>query len=214
MVEQFLFLGWNYRPSHPSGISEVISHRYGERKDELTAAKQIEVQRHHDEDMARVQRDAAQANERAAQLEKEAEIARKATADANARALEAQLALEKFKQPRKLSDAQISSLREKLNEFAGKHTSMQQPYLGIPRQLFFFLLSPRLWKVRGGCGSDWNTSHRTFCDGVFDTWEAQHRAVRLLRRRASTTPQPRRRTFEAPRETFWEQRLSLEGFEV
>jgi len=94
------------------GIFEVISHRYSERKDELVAVEQAGVQRRHDEDMTRVQHDAAQAVERAATLEKDAATARVLIADANVRAAEAtqkaaeaQLALEQFKAPRWISDA-------------------------------------------------------------------------------------------------------------
>jgi hypothetical protein len=53
------------------GMAEVASHRYSDRKDELTAVEQETIQRHHDEDMARVQHDTATANERAAKLERE-----------------------------------------------------------------------------------------------------------------------------------------------
>jgi len=52
------------------GVNEIISHRYAERKDELAAIEQIATQRRHDEDMARVQHDTAQAIERAARLER------------------------------------------------------------------------------------------------------------------------------------------------
>jgi hypothetical protein len=57
------------------GVSEVVSHRYTGRKDELTEREQIAAQRRHDVDIA-------YAHERAAQLEKDAEIARKETAEA------------------------------------------------------------------------------------------------------------------------------------
>jgi hypothetical protein len=58
------------------GVAEVASHRYGERKDELAAIEQNAKDKRHDEDMARVQHDTAQAIERAAQLEREAANAR------------------------------------------------------------------------------------------------------------------------------------------
>jgi chromosome segregation ATPase len=62
---------------------------------------------------------AAKANQRIAELSTQAEQLRKDTADANARALEAQLALEKFKQPRSLSERQIETIASKLKQFAG-----------------------------------------------------------------------------------------------
>jgi hypothetical protein len=55
------------------GISEVVSHRYTERKDELVSEQQAATERRHDEEMARLLLETAQANERAANLEKEAE---------------------------------------------------------------------------------------------------------------------------------------------
>jgi hypothetical protein len=53
------------------GISEVISHRYTVRKDFLVEQEQTAEKRLHDEEMAHVHRDTAQANERAAELSRE-----------------------------------------------------------------------------------------------------------------------------------------------
>ena len=44
------------------GISEVASHRFSERKDELVERQQIADKERHDNDIARVQHDAALAN--------------------------------------------------------------------------------------------------------------------------------------------------------
>jgi hypothetical protein len=66
------------------GIAEVASHRYGDRKDELTAVEEAAKDRRHDEDMARVQHDTAEAIERAAKLEKETAIAQREAAEARA----------------------------------------------------------------------------------------------------------------------------------
>lgn len=52
-----------------------------------------------------------------ARLSGEAETARAAIAEANARALEAQVALEKFRAPRSLSDTQLATLAEKLKAY-------------------------------------------------------------------------------------------------
>ena len=108
------------------GMAEVASHRYSDRKDELVAIEQEAIQRRHDVDMAHVQHDTAEAVERAAQLEKDAAVARAAIADANARAAEAtqkaaeaQLALGKFKAPRTLSLEQQARIAAKLEPFAG-----------------------------------------------------------------------------------------------
>jgi multidrug efflux pump subunit AcrA (membrane-fusion protein) len=53
------------------GVMEVVSHRYTERKDELATAEQSETQRQHDEEIARLHLQAAQTEERAANLERE-----------------------------------------------------------------------------------------------------------------------------------------------
>jgi len=53
-------------------------------------------------------------------LGKELEGQRTLTAEANARAIEAQLALEKFRAPRTLDDAKFAMLVEKLKPFAGQ----------------------------------------------------------------------------------------------
>lgn len=71
------------------------------------------VKEHH-WDMAR-----EQSRERVAELETQLGNAQAAIADANARALEAQLALEKFKAPRKLSAEQQSHISQMLREFTG-----------------------------------------------------------------------------------------------
>jgi hypothetical protein len=104
------------------GASEIASHRYSERKEELSAIEQESIQRRHDEDMARVQHDAAR-------LSAEAEIAKAAIAEANARAAEANrqaaeaaLQLEKLKTPRSISPKQQAELTTALLQFSG------QPY--------------------------------------------------------------------------------------
>ena len=53
-------------------VAEVISYKYGNRKDFLTEQQQHTIDQRHDEEMARLQRETAKANERAAELEKEA----------------------------------------------------------------------------------------------------------------------------------------------
>jgi len=55
-----------------------------------------------------------------AQAVAESDIAKKDTADANARALEAQLALQQFKAPRDLTDEQVRQIADKLKPFAGQ----------------------------------------------------------------------------------------------
>jgi hypothetical protein len=57
-------------------IAEVVSYKYGQRKDDLTEQQQEATNQRHDEEMARLHVEAADANERAAKLENEAAQAR------------------------------------------------------------------------------------------------------------------------------------------
>jgi hypothetical protein len=93
------------------GISEVASHRFSERKDELVERQQIADKERHDADMARVQHDAALAIERAASLEKDAESSRAAIADANARAAEANRLAESERLARLELEARVAPRR-------------------------------------------------------------------------------------------------------
>jgi hypothetical protein len=89
------------------GISEVASHRYADRKDELSADQQRVEKKAHDEEMARLHLETAQVQERAAKLEKEA--------------AEANLSLGRLQTPRAtlLTAAALDSIAEKLQPFAG-----------------------------------------------------------------------------------------------
>lgn len=73
------------------GISEVISHRYSERKDQLTTVEQAETQRRHDEEMARL-------HLQAATLEHEAAVS-------NARAKDAELEIERLRELARINAA-------------------------------------------------------------------------------------------------------------
>jgi flagellar biosynthesis/type III secretory pathway M-ring protein FliF/YscJ len=70
------------------GVTEIISHRYTERKDELAAKEQTATQRRHDEEMARLQLDLGKANA--------------AAAAANARTEELRLEEWQRRQPRRI----------------------------------------------------------------------------------------------------------------
>jgi hypothetical protein len=58
------------------GITEIVSHRYGERKDELSAIEQETTKKDHENEIARLHYEAAKMNERAGTLENEAASAR------------------------------------------------------------------------------------------------------------------------------------------
>jgi hypothetical protein len=92
------------------GVFEVFSHRYTERKDELVTEQQAEIQRKHDEEMARLQRESAQAKEHAAVLEKESASLR--------------LELAKIKLPRNLSSDAQKRIAEKLKPFGSQTYSL------------------------------------------------------------------------------------------
>ena len=58
------------------GITEVVSHRYSQREDELSAIEQEAAKKTHEDEIAQLHVEAANANERAARLEKEAALLR------------------------------------------------------------------------------------------------------------------------------------------
>jgi hypothetical protein len=92
--------------------------------DERVAANEAETKRAvADSDAAK--EGTAKANERIAELSTQAEQLRKDTAEANAQALEAQVALEKFKAPRAISVEQRNRIVEQMKQFAG------QQYFGM-----------------------------------------------------------------------------------
>jgi len=57
-------------------VAEVVTYKYGHRKDDLTEQQQDATNQRHDEEMARLHLETAKVQERAAQLEKEAAQAR------------------------------------------------------------------------------------------------------------------------------------------
>jgi hypothetical protein len=83
------------------GISEVVSHRYSERKDELVSEQQAAADRQHNDEIARLHLEASQATQRAA----EADLAR--------------VKLEEKLAPRQLSLAQRNELIDRLKRFPG-----------------------------------------------------------------------------------------------
>jgi len=80
------------------GASEVISHRYTLRTEDLVAQEQTETKRLHDTEIARVHLETAQANEKAA---------------------EAQLALAKYRAARILSPEQLAALGVAMSKYPG-----------------------------------------------------------------------------------------------
>jgi hypothetical protein len=98
------------------GVTEVVSHRYSEREDELAAIEQEATKKTHEDEIARLHVESSR-------LAADAETARAQIAEANARALEAQLALEKFKAPRSLNSEQRENLIADLTRFAGQKFS-------------------------------------------------------------------------------------------
>ena len=70
------------------------------------------------------EKDRAESAERVAALVVQGDQLRKDSAEANARALEAQLALEKFKAPRRLSSEQQSRIVDKIRVFSGQRFDM------------------------------------------------------------------------------------------
>jgi hypothetical protein len=91
------------------GISEVISHQYTMQKDFLVEQEQTAEKRQHDEEMARVHRDTAQANERAAELSRETASLQLQLEQQRQKLAQRQLSPEQ-------TSAMISALRGKLSQ--------------------------------------------------------------------------------------------------
>jgi hypothetical protein len=102
------------------GITEVISHRYGIRGDNLAAAKEERIRQQHDWYVARIQYDTAQANERAAQANERAAQLEKEATEARAK----NLAFEAALSPRWL-EQDLSA--KALNKYAGTRYSVISP---------------------------------------------------------------------------------------
>lgn len=79
------------------GISEVASHRYSERRDELLETQQRLEKQQHDDDMARLHLEAAKANAETAKANEAAAKANERAAEAQQKAKEAALELAKFR---------------------------------------------------------------------------------------------------------------------
>jgi hypothetical protein len=127
------------------GVCEVISHRYSERKDELDAENQRNLQRQHDNDVASLQLQAAKAIERAA-------VADQHAADAN-------LALERYKAPRAITDADAEIMRKNLEAFSNTRieiflTSDISEVINIHTRIIQILhdahWQPESWNLMGG----------------------------------------------------------------
>jgi cell division protein FtsL len=84
-------------------VAETITWKYGNRKDSLTEQQQTAEKQQHDEEMARLHLETAQAQERAAQ---------------------AQLELEKYKAPRALTTEQQRGIENALKPFAGQEYAL------------------------------------------------------------------------------------------
>ena len=100
------------------GISEVISHRYSERKVALVEIAERAATKKHEDDMAELKLEAANSNERAATADERAAQASERAADANERAAKTELELAKFKAPRVLTPEQIAQLKKELKPVA------------------------------------------------------------------------------------------------
>jgi hypothetical protein len=99
------------------GISEVASHRYSERRDELLEAQQETEKKRHDEEIAQLHLETAQANRDAETARREVATAQAETAKANERTAEIKLALEReiaARQPRTITPEQHAKIVEYL----------------------------------------------------------------------------------------------------
>jgi hypothetical protein len=113
------------------GVMEVVSHRYSERKDELTAIEQDATKKAHDDEIARLHVEAARLSADAeaskasiASANKETALARKDAAIAEQRANEAKLALEKLRAPRSMTPEWQQNIIAQLSRFKGTRFDM------------------------------------------------------------------------------------------
>jgi hypothetical protein len=113
------------------GAMEVISHRYGERKDELAAIEQESTEKAHENEIARLHVEAARLSADAeaskasiAASNKEMELARKDAAIAEQRANEAKLALEQLRSPRLMTPDWQAKIILQLSRFKGTRFDM------------------------------------------------------------------------------------------
>jgi multidrug efflux pump subunit AcrA (membrane-fusion protein) len=127
------------------GVTEVLSHRYTERHDELAAIEQTDTQRRHDEEMARIhletKRLTAEAEASRAQIadaqagaeKARAEIAnaQAVAASANERAFRLQRELMELKAPRQMSPHAMAKFVQALRPFRGQEIEIAT-YLNSP----------------------------------------------------------------------------------
>ena len=106
------------------GIMEVVSHRYSERKDELAAIEQSDVQRRHDIEMTRLHRESDQ-------LKADAERSRAAIADAVARAAEANRVAEEERLARVKLEAKLASRRLLPEQIKNLSIALQNLHLQV-----------------------------------------------------------------------------------
>ena len=101
-------------------------------------------------------------NNETARLSSDAEASRAAIAGANARALEAQLALERFRAPRQISPDQQETLRAKLAPFAGTVARIWTLPAGADITPFSELIAHVLDSAKWVVGGATSLSGRTF----------------------------------------------------
>jgi hypothetical protein len=136
------------------GISEVVSHRYSERKDELASKQQAAADRQHNEEIARLHLEAAQAAQRAA----EADLAR--------------VQLEEKLAPRQLSLAQRNELIDSLKRFPGMVAHFWINPAGTSDTYWFGDLLYNLVQAAGWDAAKWilTTGIPSPVGGVTITW--------------------------------------------
>lgn len=132
------------------GISEVASHRYAERKDELVEVQQTADKKAHDDEIALLHLETAKANRDAESARAEIAEANARAAEANQKAKEAALELEKFRTPRVRqleTGSNIEILTKALSPFAGTKFDVGHEKVGREQWDFLWVLEPVLIKA-------------------------------------------------------------------
>jgi hypothetical protein len=114
------------------GISEIASHRYSERKDELVTQQQLTEKKQHDDQIARLHLETANADARAAEANKKANEAQERT---EAERLQ-RIKLEQQVAPRRFGPENLKEASQKLTGLAGHLANVSSYSLDLESALF------------------------------------------------------------------------------
>lgn len=130
------------------GVAEIVSHRYGERKDELTAIEQDATKRAHETEIAALHRDTARLTAEAESAKAQIATAQEAAAKANERTAKAELDLARLRSetgPRTLNRDRFLKILAQ-----GQKGTLEVVYAAEDQESALFALSIRVLSEDGG----------------------------------------------------------------